>query len=77
MDPATQRATMHALGGVSERSKERDWKSRTCRKVRRGFKSLSLRLVESPPVRGLSRSGHCGTMRPPGEVAEWLKAAPC
>jgi hypothetical protein len=31
------------LGEVSERSKERDWKSRTCRKVRRGFKSLPLR----------------------------------
>jgi predicted ATPase len=29
---------------VSERSKERDWKSRMCRKVHRGFKSLPLRL---------------------------------
>src|SRR4029077_14661670 len=31
------------LGEVSERSKERDWKSRGCRKVPRGFKSLPLR----------------------------------
>src|SRR5919204_2782945 len=31
------------LGEVSERSKERDWKSRTGRKVRRGFKSRPLR----------------------------------
>jgi hypothetical protein len=30
-------------GEVSERSKERDWKSRTCCKVRRGFKSRPLR----------------------------------
>src|SRR5207237_7928701 len=52
-------------GGVSERSKERDWKSRMCRKVHRGFKSLSLRLVESPPRGGLSRRKCCGTMPPP------------
>src|SRR4029453_11523509 len=33
-----------AHGEVSERSKERDWKSRTCCKVRRGFKSRPLRI---------------------------------
>jgi hypothetical protein len=38
------RATMgRPPGEVSEWSKERDWKSRTCRKVRRGFKSRPLR----------------------------------
>src|SRR6266540_2307272 len=37
-------------GEVSERSKERDWKSRTCCKVRRGFKSR--------PLRFFGRCGH-------------------
>ena len=37
------RDTLTHLGEVSERSKERDWKSRGCRKVPRGFKSLPLR----------------------------------
>src|SRR5437868_14190917 len=63
-------------GGVSERSKERDWKSRMCRKVHRGFKSLSLRLTKAR-LGGLSVRKEPGTMRAPGEVAEWLKAAPC
>ena len=61
---------------MSERSKERDWKSRMCRKVHRGFKSLSLRYTKAR----LARAFACedlGTMRAPGEVAEWLKAAPC
>src|SRR5439155_2261823 len=48
---APERATMSLARGicpstqgeVSERSKERDWKSRTGRKVRRGFKSRPLR----------------------------------
>ena len=35
--------TLCGPGEVSERPKERDWKSRTCRKVRRGFKSRPLR----------------------------------
>src|SRR3954454_8635268 len=35
--------TLARLGEVSEWSKERDWKSRTCCKVRRGFKSRPLR----------------------------------
>src|SRR5204862_4103076 len=35
--------TLWPAGEVSERSKERDWKSRTGRKVRRGFKSRPLR----------------------------------
>ena len=39
-------ATLAALGEVSERPKERDWKSRTCRKVGRGFESLPLRFPE-------------------------------
>ena len=34
-------------GEVSERPKERDWKSRTRRKAGRGFKSRPLRLVLS------------------------------
>jgi hypothetical protein len=37
-------------GEVSERPKERDWKSRTCRKVGRGFKSRPLRLRPSRKV---------------------------
>src|SRR5437588_8869215 len=37
--------TLLRSGEVSERSKERDWKSRTGRKVRRGFKSRPLRLA--------------------------------
>jgi hypothetical protein len=40
-------------GEVSERSKERDWKSRTGRKVRRGFKSRPLRLVVKARDAGL------------------------
>ena len=39
----TPPATLLQLGEVSEWSKERDWKSRTCCKVRRGFKSRPLR----------------------------------
>src|SRR5206468_10830674 len=35
--------TLTRSGEVSERAKERDWKSRTGRKVRRGFKSRPLR----------------------------------
>ena len=45
----TYRATLAAPGEVSEWPKERDWKSRTCRKVGRGFESLPLRFPE-PPV---------------------------
>ena len=41
LDP--ERVTLHPLGEVSERSKEHDWKSCGCRKVPRGFESLSLR----------------------------------
>src|SRR5439155_10238074 len=40
---ARPRGTLAAPGEVSERSKERDWKSRMGRKVRRGFKSRPLR----------------------------------
>src|SRR6266516_4310907 len=47
-----------AYGAVSEWPKERDWKSRTCCKVRRGFKSRPLRsapeLLGSDPRRGLT-----------------------
>jgi hypothetical protein len=53
-------------GGVSERSKERDWKSRMCRKVHRGFKSLSLRLRSPPEARraaGLRRAVPRGGLR--------------
>jgi hypothetical protein len=61
---------------MSEWPKERDWKSRMCRKVHRGFKSLSLRFAEARRARA-SPFKRCDTMRAPGEVAEWLKAAPC
>jgi hypothetical protein len=45
---------MARLGEVSEWPKERDWKSRTCRKVGRGFKSRPLRLIRcAPSVRSL------------------------
>src|SRR4051812_29130749 len=50
-------------GEVSEWSKERDWKSRTCRKVRRGFKSRPLRLQRERPGAGrvvLLESAHDG-----------------
>src|SRR5581483_7347813 len=39
-------------GEVSEWPKERDWKSRTCRKVRRGFKSRPLRRRTRAPRSG-------------------------
>jgi hypothetical protein len=42
------RDTLTLLGEVSEWPKERDWKSRTCRKVRRGFKSRPLRWSVGP-----------------------------
>ena len=42
-------ATLVPLGEVSERPKERDWKSRTCRKVGRGFESLPLRSAWGSP----------------------------
>ena len=63
---------------MSEWPKERDWKSRMCRKVHRGFKSLSLRSAERPPERrafAFQRVGYDAAAF--GEVAEWLKAAPC
>src|SRR5215471_14276083 len=46
------RDTLTLLGEVSERSKERDWKSRGCRKVPRGFKSLPLRLSSTAILHG-------------------------
>src|SRR5213079_3368969 len=55
-------------GEVSEWPKERDWKSRTCRKVGRGFESLPLRFPDrraaSPLARAADRlpaSGPCGS----------------
>src|SRR3954463_14610472 len=50
-------------GEVSERSKERDWKSRTCCKVRRGFKSRPLRLFARAGPDGNSRPGRFGLLR--------------
>jgi hypothetical protein len=43
--------TLVRLGEVSERSKERDWKSRMGRKVHRGFKSRPLRCSTLGPGR--------------------------
>src|SRR5690242_19263312 len=40
---ARRNGTLSALGEVSEWPKERDWKSRTCCKVGRGFNSRPLR----------------------------------
>src|SRR5512133_1937401 len=50
-------------GEVSEWPKERDWKSRTCRKVGRGFESLPLRLQRGPapsPTRGPKQVSSAG-----------------
>src|SRR5205823_5743931 len=60
------------LGEVSERSKERDWKSRMCRKVRRGFKSLSLRLTKARLARAFACGGtrYDARARRSGRVAE-------
>src|SRR6478752_628252 len=45
-------ATLSSPGEVSEWPKERDCKSRTCRKVGRGFESLPLRFPERPRAGG-------------------------
>ena len=59
-------------GEVSEWPKERDWKSRTCRKVRRGFKSISLRLSKARRVRAFASGalGYDARARRSGRVAE-------
>jgi hypothetical protein len=48
------------FGEVSEWPKERDWKSRTCRKVGRGFKSRPLRLVRDALAANGERPVHAG-----------------
>src|SRR5437016_9838489 len=53
--------TLPPLGEVSEWSKERDWKSRTCCKVRRGFKSRPLRFPSRSP-----QPRQCARLRSPG-----------
>src|SRR3954467_14229874 len=50
--------TLARLGEVSEWSKERDWKSRTCCKVRRGFKSRPLRFSIVAAAETASRLRH-------------------
>ena len=57
--------TLARPGEVSEWSKERDWKSRTCCKVRRGFKSRPLRLEGRR--RSRDRALGCGQVLPDRE----------
>ena len=69
--PAATRASWEALvcsgrGEVSERPKERDWKSRTRRKAGRGFKSRPLRLDLSlvRGTRNITLRGHVTSPAP-------------
>lgn len=67
---------------MSERPKERDWKSRKCRKVLRGFKSRPLRFRRGPPgpLRATcccgppaSISGSCARALQCHRVAAWFR----
>ena len=55
-------------GEVSEWPKERDWKSRTCRKVGRGFESLPLRFPERRRLR--RRLARLSALLPAGRAAQ-------